>query len=329
MSVNARTLCTDALMDLGILAANETPDAADIQFAFRALNRMVNGWQAQSLTVPAVQRTVLPIIANQQTYTIGPGGDFDLPRPVKLQGAGLLLAGFGAGQTASGITASGFTATVTLASHGFSVGDEVVIDGATQNGYNGIQTVETVPTSDTFTYTVDETVTSPAVGTITVYGVTTTGVEIPRAVLTDDAYEAIQIKRLSNSLFTTVYYNPTASPYGVISLWPIPNTASNQLVLYLPQVLPTFADLTTEYDWPLTPGYQDALQYNLETRLIGPFAVSNPAVIASARDQAAKALMLIKRANYKLSDLPLDPALTRSYRGGYNINTGTGGGATS
>jgi hypothetical protein len=45
-----------------------------------------------------------------------------------------------------------------------------------------------------------------------------------------------------------------------------------------------------------------------------------------AQTQAAKALGLIKRQNYKLSDMPMDPALTRSYGGGYNINTGTGGG---
>src|SRR5262245_55972097 len=33
--------------------------------------------------------------------------------------------------------------------------------------------------------------------------------EIPRAVITDDAWEQIQVKTLSNALFTVVYYNPT------------------------------------------------------------------------------------------------------------------------
>jgi hypothetical protein len=37
----------------------------------------------------------------------------------------------------------------------------------------------------------------------------------------------------------------------------------------------------------------------------------------------------VKRQNYKFNDMPIDPALTRSFQGGYNINSGTGGGSTS
>ena len=332
MSVTALTLCTDAMMDLGIIGQGETPSAADIQLVLRRLNSMVNSWAIQSLTVPAVQRQVFPLIANKQTYTIGPGGDFDLPRPTaqSIQGAGLLLNGFGSPRTPSSLTAaSSFTATVTLTAHGLSVGDEVFIDGATQTGYNGLQTVESVLTANTFTYTLDKTVTSPAAGILVVYANSPTGVEIPRALYTDDAYQSNQIKQLSNSQFTGVYYNATASPFGLIWLWPKPNTAQNQLVLYLNQTFAGFADLTTAYTWPDTPGYLEALQYNLETRLIGPFGVSNPVIIQTATIQAGRALALIKRANYKLADLPIDPGLTSSYSGGYNINSGTGGGSTS
>lgn len=329
MSVNARTICTDALQDLGIIGVNDTPTASELSLTFRRLNAMLAGWQTQSLLVPAIQRMVLPVVANKQTYTIGPGADYNMPRPVRVSGAGLLLAGFGSPQSVTSITSSSYTATVTLTAHGLSIGDEVLIDGATQFAYNGVQTVETVPTVDTFTYTLDEIGTSPATGTLIAYTVSATGVEIPRAVITDDAYEAIQLKRLSNTLFSVVYYNPTASPYGQIVLWPNPTTASNQLVLYVPQVFASFADYDTNYGWPLTPGYQEALQYNLERRLIGLFPVSDPVVIQNAVGLARETMALIKRSNYKLTDLPLDPALTRSYQSGYNINTGTGGGATS
>jgi hypothetical protein len=326
MSVTALALITDAFMDLGIYSQGETPSAPDTQLALRILNRMVNGWQTQSLTVTAIQRMLFPLIANKQTYTIGPGADLDIPRPVRLSGAGLLLAGLSATHSITSITSSGFVATVTQTTHGYSVGDEVFIDGATQTSYNGVQTVESVPTSGTWTFILDDVAVSPATGTKTAAKVLASGVEIPRALYTDDGYEAIQIKRLSNSLFTGVYYNATASPFGQVVLWPIPDNASNQLVLYVPQVFGSFANLSATYSWPDTPGYQDALIYNLETRLIGPFGVGNPVVTQTAQMQAAKALGLIKRQNYKLSDMPIDPALTRSYGGGYNINTGTGGG---
>jgi hypothetical protein len=44
------------------------------------------------------------------------------------------------------------------------------------------------------------------------------------------------------------------------------------------------------------------------------------------KGMATDSLALIKRQNYKLSDLEIDPALTHDRRGGYNILTGSGGG---
>lgn len=65
------------------------------------------------------------------------------------------------------ITRSGSTATVTLAGHGRSTGDSVVISGATQPEYNGVKTV-TVVNGNEFTFTVAGTPATPATGTISV-----------------------------------------------------------------------------------------------------------------------------------------------------------------
>ena len=68
----------------------------------------------------------------------------------------------------SSITRSGTTATVTTATaHGFTTGQKVVISGATQADYNGAFTV-TVTSSTVFTYTVANSPTTPATGTILV-----------------------------------------------------------------------------------------------------------------------------------------------------------------
>ncbi len=63
------------------------------------------------------------------------------------------------------ITRSGTTATAYCPGHGFSAGNTVKITGAEQSGYNGTFTVLSVPSTDTFTYTVSSsTLTTPATG---------------------------------------------------------------------------------------------------------------------------------------------------------------------
>lgn len=65
------------------------------------------------------------------------------------------------------LTSSGTTATVTLSGHGYSVGEEFTVSGATPSGYNGTFKVTAV-TANTFTYTLASSLTSPATGTIVV-----------------------------------------------------------------------------------------------------------------------------------------------------------------
>ena len=143
--------------------------------------------------------------------------------------------------------------------------------------------------------------------------------------ITDDAYQSIQLKRLTNNQFTLVYYNPTY-PLGTIVLWPMPNVATNQLVLYLQNSFAGFADLSTDYQFPDVPGYAEALQYNLDVRLFTPYGVKDPAIMGPLQELARETLMTIKRTNNKLTDLPNDAAaLFKDPRSIYNINTGTGG----
>lgn len=150
-----------------------------------------------------------------------------------------------------------------------------------------------------------------------------TEVEIPRGLLTPDAYETIQVKRVTNALFTDLYYRPDFSDnYGKIFLWPIPDATTYKLVLYRPEQLSEFADLDTDYDLP--PGAEEAIQYNLALRLIPGYAV--PAEVKQdMRMLASSSLATFKRGNTKLTDLATDPALTSNNRYGYNIQTGTGG----
>lgn len=68
----------------------------------------------------------------------------------------------------SSLSQTGGTATLTTSSaHGLQVGDRVLVAGADQTEYNDTQTILTVPSTTTFTFSVDSGATSPATGSIT------------------------------------------------------------------------------------------------------------------------------------------------------------------
>lgn len=70
--------------------------------------------------------------------------------------------------TTTGVTQTGGTVTASFAgNHNFSVGDSVLVEGATPSAYNGRVTV-TAKTSNSISWAIDSGTTSPATGTITV-----------------------------------------------------------------------------------------------------------------------------------------------------------------
>lgn len=141
----------------------------------------------------------------------------------------------------------------------------------------------------------------------------TPAVEIARPLLTDDQYAAISIKDLTNTLFTSVYYNPT-SPDGTVILWPVPSVSTNDVVLYYDSILAQFADLTTQYRLPA--GYAKALRYNLAVELAPEFGRQiDPVVMMTA----SASLRQVKAANVKMTDLDLDPALDGRNTPRYNV----------
>lgn len=144
----------------------------------------------------------------------------------------------------------------------------------------------------------------------------TATVEIPRSLYTDDAYEAIQIKELQNALFTGVFFNAT-SPNATISLWPVPNTTLNQIVIYRLDQMGPFQSLTATYVLP--PGGDEMLEYNLAVRLCIPY--KRP-VTPDLRQMAMESLANFKRQNYKFNDLPNDYQMGNNHLGLYNIDTG-------
>jgi hypothetical protein len=83
MTTHVRDLLTDALLELGVFDPSEAIDAGAANSALRELNRMVSSWANDDLMIYTVDRRTFAMVANQQDYTIGVGGTFNTPYPVR------------------------------------------------------------------------------------------------------------------------------------------------------------------------------------------------------------------------------------------------------
>jgi len=84
-AVAALDLITDAFAELNVFLPGESIPNTDAHTGLRSLNGLLGSWAQQTLTIPSVARLTFPLTADKGSpanpYTIGPGGDFDTPRP--------------------------------------------------------------------------------------------------------------------------------------------------------------------------------------------------------------------------------------------------------
>jgi hypothetical protein len=81
-----QAIIADALREAGIKGTGITPGAEDLSDALRKLNMMIAQWNVQGFMV---YRRLTTVIASSgaQSYTVGSGGDFNIPRPDKIEAA--------------------------------------------------------------------------------------------------------------------------------------------------------------------------------------------------------------------------------------------------
>jgi hypothetical protein len=75
-----------ALKQVGVLGVGQTAAAEDIADAFKMLNMMLAQWSVKRNVVHQILDVGFPT-DGRQTYTVGAGGDFNVFRPSRLQGA--------------------------------------------------------------------------------------------------------------------------------------------------------------------------------------------------------------------------------------------------
>jgi len=87
MADTALTIIQDALMELGVLGAEESASSFEADAALRKLNNLIEAWNIEGLMTYGSTPYLLPLVANKSTYTIGTGGDLNIARPSSIQSA--------------------------------------------------------------------------------------------------------------------------------------------------------------------------------------------------------------------------------------------------
>jgi hypothetical protein len=83
----AGQIITSALMDLGVVAEDGAPSAAQLANGLRRLNQLLAGWSVSGLLVPALTIEEIAFSTAQMTYTVGAGGEIDTTRPMSIHSA--------------------------------------------------------------------------------------------------------------------------------------------------------------------------------------------------------------------------------------------------
>lgn len=82
-------IITQAFLEVGAFATSESIPAADAQDALGKLNRMLDAWRNERLMLYQLTRETFNLVASQQSYTIGSGGNFNTNRPLSIERAGV------------------------------------------------------------------------------------------------------------------------------------------------------------------------------------------------------------------------------------------------
>ncbi len=86
----AQNIIDSALRLCNIQASGEITPPAMSADALVTFNDMLDAWSAERLMVPSVVPQTFPLVPGQQSYKMGPGGDFNVPRPPSIERASIV-----------------------------------------------------------------------------------------------------------------------------------------------------------------------------------------------------------------------------------------------
>lgn len=88
--MTANDLIASSLRLIGVLANGEAPSAAEASDGLTILNQLLDSWNTERLAIFTIQRQVVVPAVLKQAYTVGTGGDFNIPRPPRIERVGVI-----------------------------------------------------------------------------------------------------------------------------------------------------------------------------------------------------------------------------------------------
>ena len=86
-----RQLIKSALRKIASIQANEEPSASDMDVALETLNALIDSKSTQLLNIHTIKPYQFVLTPSQYQYSLGPSGDWVIPRPMRVEKAKLLM----------------------------------------------------------------------------------------------------------------------------------------------------------------------------------------------------------------------------------------------
>jgi hypothetical protein len=141
------------------------------------------------------------------------------------------------------------------------------------------------------------------------------GFDWPLKILDSAGYQAITLKSQAGTTPGWIYFSPEM-PLGKLYIWPVPAAAVTVSLASLKQFSAFPAPATAVV---LPPGYVRALKFNLAVNMAPEWIGRDASMTVVAQANESKAA--ISRINVTRPIMPMDRALRRRHRGGYNIES--------
>jgi hypothetical protein len=92
-ATTALDIINGSLRLLQVLNSDITLTASEANSALEALNMMIDSWSNESLMLNHVTKEAFTLVPNQVSYSMGIGGDFNIVRPISVEGATITVNG--------------------------------------------------------------------------------------------------------------------------------------------------------------------------------------------------------------------------------------------
>jgi hypothetical protein len=91
MTTTVREIISSSLLKINAIQPGEIPTDGDLDISLESLMGLVDSWSNERLMIYTINPYYFEATAGKQIYTMGPGGDWNTPRPMAIQQAYLRL----------------------------------------------------------------------------------------------------------------------------------------------------------------------------------------------------------------------------------------------